>query len=369
MKVAVVGTRGFPDVQGGIETHCEKIYPRLAQKGVDITVFARAPYVHTVVPYDYEGVHVVPVMCPRILAVETFVHTFICLFKAWKLKPDIVHLHAIGPALLAPFFRLTGAKVIYTHHGQDYNRAKWGFFAKFILRLGERYGTFFSNRVIVISEYLRILLSSKYKAKNLALIYNGVDIPDPLPLSSAEGWLAKYGLSSKQRYVFALGRFVKEKGFHDLIQAYRDAAIPDCKLVIAGAADHRTRYADSLADMARENGVILTGFIHGEELQALFSNAALFVIPSYHEGLPIVLLEAMSYNLDVIASDIQANEEIGLPEDCYYATGDIRALSGKLKEHLNSPQKRNFADIIKLRYNWDKIAEQTYNLYMDLIKK
>ena len=368
MKIAVVGTRGFPDVQGGIETHCEKIYPRLAKKGVDITVFARIPYVHRETPYEYEGVRVVPVRCPRIPAVETFVHTFLCFFKVWKLKPDIVHLHAIGPALLVPLFRLTGAKVIYTHHGQDYNRAKWGFFAKRILHCGERCGTFFADRVIVISDYLKVFLQTKYGAKKLTLIRNGVDIPGQLPQQAMEPWLSKYSLVGK-RYIFALGRFVKEKGFHDLIRAYRLANIKDCLLVIAGDADHPSDYSSQLKELAKKENVVLTGFIHGDELQTLYANAALFVIPSYHEGLPIVLLEALSHNLDIVASDISANEEVKLPQDCYYPVGNTDALAERLRSHWNSPQKRDFADVIKNCYNWDKIAEQTYNLYMDLIKK
>lgn len=365
MKIVVVGTRGFPNVQGGIETHCQKLYPRLVKQGHDITVFARAAYVHRIEPYDYEGVHVVPMKGPKKQAIEAFVHTFFCIFRAWRLKPDVVHIHAIGPALFAPFFRLTGARVICTHHGQDYNRAKWGRFAKAILRLGEYMGAHFSHRVIVISEYIETFLKMQYHVQNTVLIRNGVEPAVRLSLETQEPWLEKYGLVGVP-YIFALGRFVEEKGFHDLIGAYHQVGISGLRLVIAGKPDHNTLYTQKLVEQARQSNVILPGFIHGEELQALFSGASLFVLPSYHEGLPIALLEALSYNQNIIASNIPANSEIELPEDCYYPVGSVDTLAAKIKEHLSQPDKYDFRDLVHRLYDWDKIAKQTSDVYLGL---
>lgn len=366
MKVAVLGTRGIPDIMGGIETHCQELYPRLAEKGVSVTVFARKGYTKQNSPYYYRGVHVVPVLTPEIAGLEAFVHTFRCFCKVCKLKPDVVHLHAIGPSAIAPLFRLAGLKVVYTHHGQDYNRAKWGKFAKFILRLSERLGTKFSNRVIVISEYLKNWLKTKYNCDKSVLIHNGVNEAAPLPEQDSLKWLEKYDLAGT-RYIFALGRFVKEKGFHDLLAAYKKAGLQNVPLVIAGTADHESEYSNELRKMAAEAGAVLPGFIHGEELQALFENASLFVIPSYHEGLPIALLEALSYNLNVIASDIPANTEVPLPKECFFPTGNVDALTQKLQLFMASPVQRNYRQVVREHYNWDKIAEQTLEVYKSLV--
>ena len=366
MKIAVVGTRGIPDIMGGIETHCQELYPRLAAKGVDITVFGRKGYTKKDEPYEYRGVKVVPVASPHSAGLEAFVHTFRCFWNVWKLKPDIVHLHAIGPAFSAPFFRLMGCKVVYTHHGQDYNRAKWGCIAKTVLRLSERVGTAFSSRVIVISKYLDQWLQRKYGCKKTAFIRNGVNIPAALDEGETSRWLDKHGLSGK-RYIFALGRFVEEKGFHDLIDAYRKAGLVDIPLVIAGRADQESEYSRKLYKMAEEAGVVLPGFIYGKELQALFENAALFVIPSYHEGLPIALLEALSYNRNVIASDIPANAEVPLPADSFYKTGDVDELAEKLKRFINLTGTQNYRGIVQEFYNWDVIADQTMDVYRSIL--
>ena len=365
MKIAVVGTRGIPDIMGGIETHCQELYPRLVQRGVDVTIFGRKGYTPKDEPYDYKGVKVIPVDSPHTAGLEAFVHTFRCIVKIWKMHPDVVHLHAIGPAFVAPLFRMLGLKVVYTHHGQDYNRAKWGAFAKFVLRLSERTGTLFSNRVIVISKYLDSWLQKKYGCRKTAFIRNGVNIPQRLDEGAVKKWLEKHGLYGK-RYIFALGRFVEEKGFHDLINAYKVANISDVSLVIAGTADQESAYSKKLRQMAVEAGVVLPGFIYGEELQAVFENAALFVIPSYHEGLPIALLEALSYNLNVIASDIPANTEVPLPEESFFKTGDVAALTAKLKQFAGSVEIRNYRKIIEEYYNWDRIAEQTMEVYKSI---
>ena len=366
MKVAVVGTRGIPDIMGGIETHCQELYPRLAAKGVDVTVFGRKGYTKQDSPYEYRGVKVVPVPSPRSAGMEAFVHTFRCLPKVWRLRPDIVHLHAIGPAFAAPFYRLIGCKVVYTHHGQDYNRAKWGLIAKTVLRFSERVGTLFSNRVIVISKYLEQWLQKEYGCKKTAFIRNGVNIPDRLNAETSRKWLEKHNLFGK-KYIFALGRFVEEKGFHDLIAAYKKSNLKDVALVIAGRADQESAYSQKLRQMAEEAGVVLPGFIHGEELHAIFESASLFVIPSYHEGLPIALLEALSYNLAVIASDIPANMEVPLPPDSFFKTGDVNALSEKIVAFLKFVADRNYREIIEEYYNWDKIADQTVKVYKSIL--
>ena len=351
---------------GGIETHCQELYPRLASKGAEITIIGRKGYTKKDEPYEYRGVKVVPIASPHTAGLEAFVHTFRSILKVRKLHPDIVHLHAIGPAFVAPIFRMLGIKVVYTHHGQDYNRAKWGSIAKLVLRLSERIGTRFSNRVIVISKYLENWLQTKYGCRKTAFIRNGVNIPKKLDDSVSRKWLEKHGLFGK-KYIFALGRFVEEKGFHDLINAYKKAGFEGVPLVIAGKADQESSYSRKLYKMAGGAGVVLPGYIYGEELQAVFENAALFVIPSYHEGLPIALLEALSYNLNVIASDIPANTEVPLPEGSFFKTGDVDELAERLRSFATMDGARNYRGIVEEYYNWDVIADQTLEVYRSIL--
>ena len=368
IKVVVVGTRGIPDVQGGIETHCQQLFPRLAKNGFDVTLYARKGYVKRNTPYEYEGVHVVPIGCLRNACMESVSHTLHCLIEVFKLRPDIVHIHAIGPAVFAPFFRLTGAKVVYTHHGQDYMRAKWGKNAKFVLRLGERMGTFFSHKIIVISTYIQNFLRETYKTKRTVLIRNGVEIHMDAPKDELS-ILSRFGLEPK-KYILGCGRFVEEKGFHDLISAYEKLPIElrdSYKLVIAGCPDHKSVYSQKLVERANKLGVILTGFISGNVLFVVQRNARLFCMPSYHEGLPIALLEALSFNLDVVASDIPANTEVPLPRDCFATVGNVESLTSAIETHLKKDVHCDFTSVIHKYYDWDKIAEQTAKVYRDLV--
>ena len=369
IRVAVLGTRGIPDVQGGIETHCQHLFPRLAGMGFDITLYARRGYVKTDDSYDFEGVHIVPLKCSHKACFEAVTHVFRCYGKIRKSPPDIVHIHAIGPALFVPLFRLTGAKVIYTHHGQDYMRAKWGRFAKFVLKMGERLGTRFSHRIIVISNYIDDCLKRLYKTRRTVLIRNGVEIRTDAPKDEAIA-LAHLGIVPK-KYILACGRFVEEKGFHDLIEAYQklpENLHNEYRLVIAGKPDHNSTYSQKLVKMANEAGAVLTGFISGDTLCAVQRNAKLFAIPSYHEGLPIALLEALSYNLDVVASDIPANTEVPIPRKCFAKKGDTDDLAHVIEMHLRRSEQEHFENIIHEYYDWDKIAEQTAVVYRELAK-
>lgn len=360
MKVVVLGTRGIPKILGGVETHCEKLYPRLAQMGCDVTVIRRKGYVEKNNEIEeYKGVHLLDVFSPKQKSIEAIFHSIVGVVKAKRLHPDILHIHAIGPSLVVPFAKLLGMKVLTTHHGPDYDRQKWNRVAKRLLRIGESCGAHFSDRVIVISEVIRDLLEKKYHCnKKLELIYNGVDLPAK---AKKTDYIESLGLAP-QKYMIAVGRFVEEKGFHDLVEAY-EKIDTDMKLVLVGDADHESEYSANLKEMAKSAGVILTGFIKGEQLNQIFSYAGLFILPSYHEGLPIALLEAMSYNLNVLVSDIPANMEVDLPSGDYFAVGDVAQLAKKLKSKTEAHEERDFLPIVKQKYNWDEIAKQVLQVY------
>lgn len=358
MKIVVVGTRGIPEIQGGVETHCQELYPRLAAMGHDVTVICRSCYISPDHPSDYKGVKLVPVYAPRRKSVEAIVHTALALLKARRMKPDVVHIHAVGPALLSPLARLLGLKVVFTNHGPDYDRQKWGRLARTVLRRGERMGARYANEVIVISKVIADIMARNYGRTDCNLIFNGVNAPAK---SMRTDYIEGLGLEPG-RYIVAVGRFVKEKGFHDLIAAFRSMAPEGVKLVIAGDADHPDAYSAELKAMARATpGVVLTGFIRGEKMNQLMTNAALFAMPSYHEGLPIALLEAMSYGLDVAVSDIPANRLAELSADDFFQTGNTEALAALLRRKLDAkatPRHYNLAN-----YNWNTIACQTAEVY------
>lgn len=362
MKIAVLGTRGFPCVQGGIESHCEQLYTRLTEKGCEVIIFTRKPYVDLTL-HNYKGVKLFPLSCPRSKFLETFFHTLYGVFSAKKISPDILHIHAIGPSLFIPLARLFGLKVVMTNHGPDYERKKWGRLAKIVLRLGENLGSRWANKIICISETIAENVRRRYK-REAAVIPNGVIIPKIL---QSEDTLKKYSLE-KGKYILSVGRFVPEKGFHDLIDAFNELRLIGWKLVIVGRADHEDRYSQDLKEKAGKNSnIILTGFLTGRPLQELYSHAGLFVIPSYYEGLPIVLLEAMSYGLSCIASDIPANRNVEISEESFFKAGDIGSLTSKIREFIDRPltkeERGKMIGIIAEKYNWTKIADETLKVY------
>jgi len=358
LKICVIGTRGIPLIQGGVETHCEELYPRIADMGHEVILMRRDCYVEESNRIsEFRGVKLIDVSTPRRKSLEAIVHTARALMKARRLRPDIVHIHAIGPSLLTPMAKMLGMKVVTTHHGPDYDRQKWGWLAKQTLRAGERMGALFSDRVIVISKVIERMLHSKYRKVRTSLIYNGVPGESR---TEAHDYIDSLGLQHG-RYVVALGRFVKEKNFHQLIEAFPE----ECgfKLVIAGDADHPDDYSRYLKDLAAGRGVTLTGFIKGEKLRQLMSGAALFVLPSSHEGLPISLLEAMGYGLDVLVSDIPANSIPELSPEDFFRTNDTADLSAAIRRKLSSPTRRSY-DLSN--YNWDNIARQTERVYREV---
>ena len=361
MKLVVTGTRGIPNIIGGVETHCEELFPRIAAKGVDTTVIRRLNYAHDSLS-EWKNVKLVDIDTPQKKSFEAIIHTFRAINRAKQLKADRLHIHAIGPALLIPYAKILGMKVVFTHHGPDYDRDKWGVIAKNILKLGERMGCMFADDIIVISNVIKNLIAQKYNRTNqVHLIYNGV--PQPQICEYPEYF--KELEIEKRKYILGMCRFVPEKNLHHLMEAFSKIDTKDFKLVLAGDTDFEDEYSRSLKQMAKEKGIILTGFVKGKKLHSLLSNARVFVLPSSHEGLPIALLEAMSYNLPVIVSDIPANKEVGLPSDAYFPTGNISSLQNKLQKILSFPYSTVQYNMEK--YNWDKIAEEVIKVYKEVL--
>jgi glycosyltransferase involved in cell wall biosynthesis len=361
MKIFVAGTRGLPDIPGGVEKHCQELYPRLVAMGHEVCLFTRSCYV-TKKLNDWEGVKLLHTFAPRKKSLEAITHTLISIAKARFFNPDVIHIHAIGPSLMVPFARLLGMKVVTTNHGPDYDRQKWSRIAKFILRLGEKLGGIFSNEVIVISNIIAKIISDRCR-RTTNLIYNGV----PIPVKSKEiDYLEKAGIKPGN-YLLAVARFVPEKGLHDLVKAFKEIK-NDIQLVIAGDADHESEYSLNLKKMAaKDSRIVMTGYISGKKLNQVYSNALLFILPSYHEGLPICLLEAMSYGVPVLVSDIPANKEVQLQEERFFKCGDTidlhRKLETLLEKKLTLVEQQKIREQIEQKYNWDLIAKQTIEVY------
>lgn len=360
MRVFVTGLRGIPGVMGGVESHCEELLPRIKRDrpGLDLTVLGRAPYVDRGVAV-FRGVRTVPLPAPRSQSFEAVTATLIAVLHARKANARIIHIHAIGPALLAPLARLLGLRVVVTHHGADYARGKWGRVAKAFLRLGERLGMLAAHRVIAVSPSLAQDLRMRFPARAAKVAH----IPNGAPrLARGETddatVLRELGLKAGQ-FLLGVGRLVPEKGFDDLLAARARLANPPV-LAIVGGADHETPYARALAAKV-DDGVVFAGRQSRATLECLYRNCALFVMPSLHEGLPIAALEAGGCGAPMLLSDIPANRDLGLPATNYFPVRDVAALAAGLAA---VPARYAVdAEALRARFDWDAVARATAEIY------
>jgi len=366
VKLVAVGLRGIPSVQGGPETHAEHLYPLLADAGVEVVVVGRHRYTHGGL---HRGVKVVPLFAPRGKRIEALVHSLFAVMWAYRHGADVLHVHAVGPGLWVPLARLLGMSVMFTHHGQDYRREKWGRLAKAGLRAGEAAAVRRANVVVAISREIQDHVRTRYGVEAI-LIPNGVPVARQSPDRSV---LDQLGLQP-ERYIVSVGRLVPEKRHLDLVRAFaelqRTAALDaDWRLVIVGSGDDASECVRRLRTEAQASGVVLAGVRYGDELAALLECAALFCLPSSHEGLPIALLEALSYGLPVVVSNIRANLDIELPAHSYFPLGDVAALAHTLRGGLDpvnrsSELRRERKVLVAQRYSWPSAAEQTLRALM-----
>lgn len=369
LHIAWTGLRGLPGVQGGVETHAEQLCPRLAALGCRVTVLARAPYQPTSVGSSWRGVTLRRLWAPRHKHLEAVLHTLGAVLHAGLvLRPDVLHIQAIGPALWTPLARLLGLRVVVTHHGPDYQRQKWGPLARIALRLGEHAAARWAHELIVISRTIEQDVVRTHGRRGTR-IANGLTAPDGRPPDPQA--LAPFDLTPR-RYVLLVSRLVPEKRHLDLIQAFARARphLPGWRLALVGAADHADPYAAQVrAAAAAQPDVVCTGFQSGATLQALYAHAGLFVLPSSHEGLPIALLEALGHGLPVLASDIAPHLEMDLPEGACFPLGDVEALAARLVAVATATQDEAAGERVRRqqeaqhRHDWDRGARDTVEVY------
>lgn len=364
MKIVFIGQKGLPAISGGVEKHVESLAINLVKLGHEVLVYNRKNY-WLENKDNYKGVKIIsrPFINSKNLASIT--HNFLATVDIIFKKVDIVHYHGVGPSLLLFLVKLfkPKTKVIATLHSFDYDNDKWGLFAKTMLKLGEKSMLKFADKVIVLSPLTKKYVKDKYN-KEVVLIPNGVNIED-YPGSDK---LKNFNLD-KNSYIISVSRLIKLKGIQYLIKAFKKIKTKK-KLVIVGDGEYQLELK-SLA--AGDNRIIFVNNQSGNNLKQLFANAYLFVQSSEMEGLSISLLEAMSYGLPCLVSDIEANVSIDRENLCSFKNKDENDLQIKLNDVLNRDERSlkekgsKLKQKIKENYESLEVTNQTLDLYKKVL--
>lgn len=363
MKIAMLGQKGIPATYGGIERHVEELTTRLVERGHDVTVYCR-PY-YTKMKGDYRGVKMVTTPSIRTKHLDTATHCIFSMPHILSQGYDVVHFHALGPSLFAGVPRFRGAKTVVTVHGLDWQREKWGTLATWTLRRCEYTSVYFPDRTIVVSKALREYFWEKYR-QTVAYIPNGTVTPRVRQADKIKEMGVEPG-----NYVLFVGRLVPEKGCHYLLDAYKRIDT-DAELIVAGGTSFSTDYVESLHEAAGEN-VRFLGYVYGDVLDELYSNARAFVLPSDIEGLPIALLEAMSFGNCCLTSDIPENLEVLGDCGVTFKHGDVGDLADKLGKLLQNTVRcdalgdRARRHVLET-YDWDGVALHTEAVYYTMLR-
>lgn len=361
-RVAFIGARGVVSKYSGIETYYEEVGPRIAQMGYDVTVYCRNYFTPELAMYN--GMRLVRLPTIRTKHLETLVHTILSTLHAMFSYCDIVHFHALGPALFSLLPRLVGKKTVVTVQGLDWQRKKWGRFAAAVLRAGERASARFPNRTMVVSRTLQERYRSFY-GTDTVYVPNGTTLRH----RAAPSHLFEWGLQPGQ-YILYLGRFSPEKNCHLLIAAYERLVTP-VKLVLAGGSSHTDGYAEQLRKHANGN-IVFLNWVSGDTLNELLTNAALFVLPSDLEGMSLALLDAMGAGICTLTSDIPENRELIGDVGFTFRPGDADDLTHMLTllisdEEIRKSSGEKARRKVRERFLWPGIARQVSDVYEELI--
>ena len=358
--------------EGGIEVVVEELSTRMVKLGHQVTCYNRGGHHVSGKEFDgerlheYKGVKLKTVPTINRKGLTAVSSSFFAALASAFGRYDVVHIHAEGPAAMCWIPKLFGKRVVVTIHGLDWQREKWknGFGSKYI-HLGEKMAVKFADEIIVLSKGVQEYFQKTYGRKTL-FIPNGVNRP---VLRKADLIKNKFGID-KDGYVLFLGRIVPEKGLRYLIEAYKELHT-DKKLVIAGGSSDTDDFMQEIQTLATgDDRIIFTGFVAGQALEELYSNAYLYLLPSDLEGMPLSLLEAMSYGNCCVVSDIAECSEVVEDKAVTFQKSNVQDLKEKLQRLCDDPAtvqkyKNEAADFICSKYNWDEITKKTLEVYED----
>lgn len=373
LRIAMIGHKRIPSREGGVEIVVEELAVRMAALGHRVDVYNRYGHHVSGKKYDqeygwkgrkfYKGVRVYIVPTFKNSSLNAIVYSFFATIRALFGRYDVLHYHAEGPCAMLWLPHLFRRRIVVTVHGLDWQRAKWGNFASYVIKFGEKMAAKYADEVIVLSKNVQQYFADTYH-RQVTYIPNGINRPVP---REAQMITEKYGLK-KDGYLLSLGRIVPEKGLHYLIEAFAGIET-EMKLVIAGGNSHAVEYMEQIHRMAAEDTrIIMTDFVQGQMLEELYSNAYAFVLPSDVEGMALTLLEAMSFGDCCLVSDICENTEVVEDKALVFHKGDTKDLREKLKYMLAHPEVvheygKQSADFICGKYQWDEVVNETIGLY------
>ncbi len=373
LRIAMIGHKRIPSREGGVEVVVDELSVRMAQMGHHVEAYNRFGHHVSGKKYDqeygwkgrkfYKGVRIYIVPTFRRSSLNAIVYTFFATIMALFHHYDVIHYHAEGPCAMLWLPHFLKRKVVVTIHGLDWQRAKWGNFASFVIKFGERMAAKYADDVIVLSDNVKQYFADVYH-REVTYIPNGINRPKPQGQTVIE---EKYGLK-KDGYFLFLARIVPEKGLHYLIEAFSGLET-DKKLVIAGGSSQAMDYMERIHRMAAEDErILMTDFVQGQVLEELYANAYAFVLPSDVEGMALTLLEAMSYGDCCLVSDIRENTEVVEDMALTFKKGDVRDLRRQLVWMLAHPEEvrrmgEASVDYICGKYDWDDVTRRTIAVY------
>ena len=369
INIVILGHKRIPSREGGIEIVVEELATRMAAAGHNVTCLNRAGKHVSGKEYEvadrkeYKGVRIrkVPALDKKGLAAMTASVTG-AIAAAFG-RYDVVHFHAEGPCAMLWLPKLFGKRCIATVHGLDHQRAKWGRFARSYIMLGEKCAVKYADEIIVLSKGVQQYFRDTY-GRETVFIPNGVSRPE---LREANEITERFDLE-KDSYILFLGRLVPEKGITYLIDAFKTVKT-DKKLVIAGGSSDTEAFAQELKERAAgDDRIVFTGFVQGRTLEELYSNAYLYTLPSDLEGMPLSLLEAMSYSNCCVTSDIEECAAVTGDHGLTFPRSDVTALAALLQKLCDEPRtvehyQKISRDYITRKYNWDDVTDRTLELY------
>lgn len=370
MKVAMIGHKVIPSRRGGIENVLTTLCPILVENGVDVTCYNRSvdkvenEYVGTVQNKTYKGVKIKTAWTLNVRGFAAMIASFTAAIAASFCDYDVIHFHAEGPCAALWIPKLFGKKCVATVHGLDWQREKWGKgFASKYIKFGEKVLAKYADEVIVLSKAAYDYFKETY-GRETTIIHNGISKPER---KEAKIITEKYGLK-KDDYISVVSRLTAEKGIHYLIDAYNSIET-DKKLVIAGDTSDTDDYVKMLKEKAAGNeNIIFTGFISGDVLKEIYSNAYINVLPSDLEGMSLCLLESLAYKNVLLCSDIPENTAVAEDKATYFQKGNIEDLAQKLKMlcddgELVEKLKDGVDEFVLNKYSWQDVAKETCELY------
>lgn len=364
MKIAIIGSRGYPYVYSGYETFVKELSERLVRKGIDTTIYCHKNLFKKR-PEKINNINLVYIAGFKSKYLSQFFHSFFSFVHCIFNKPDLILAVNVANGPFGIISKIFKIPTLINVDGLEWKRPKWKGLGSLYFKLAAKTATIFFDIIINDSEEMRKIYLNQFKIDSKVISYGSPEI------TNHNNQLSNFGLNELE-YFLVVGRLIPDNNVDLIIDGFLKSNT-NKKLVIVGDVPYNDRFSKKIKKISNER-IFMTGYINDPNvLYELYVKSYAYIHGHEFGGTNPTMIKALAYGTAILALDTPFNNEMLQKEKFgFYFSKDSNSIKSLIELMDNDISrikfmKQNSHKGITKKYDWDCITESYIKVFNSLL--